>query len=92
MKDETYSFGTIKANPRILVFTTIDPMDNKHLLRLERKELDFKLSGCGSSLRNWQFKYDIYEIEFAADDDRWDYVINMINSGTENIIKVVTRC
>jgi hypothetical protein len=83
----------VKENAKEIYLHTVSCMcDNKHKLRLKKNESgEFKLSGCGFALSNWHMEYDKYEIEWAADENRWDTVISMINSGTEVIEKIVSR-
>jgi hypothetical protein len=84
---------TIKEGAREVIFKTISCMcDNVGYLRFKRtEEGDLKMSGNGYSLSNWQFKFQVHEIEWAADGDGWDEVINMINSGTSVIEEVKSR-
>jgi len=42
-------------------------------------------------LSNWQMKHPIHDIEWEADDNNWEGVIEMINSGTELIESVKSR-
>jgi hypothetical protein len=83
----------VVENAREVIINTVSCMcDNKHKLLLKKNEEgDFKLSGCGNSLRNWQFKYDADDIEWAADDNKWEDVFRMINSGTSLIDTVKSR-
>jgi hypothetical protein len=84
---------TIKEGAREVIFKTISCMcDNVGYLRFKRTEGgDLKMSGNGYSLSNWQFKFQVHEIEWAADGEEWDEVINMINSGTSVIEEVKSR-
>ena len=83
----------IKQNAREVIFTTISSMcDNKGRLTLKKNaEGDFKMSGNGFALSNWQFKHSIDEIEWSADDQHWEEVIKMINTGTSKISEVRSR-
>ncbi len=66
--------------------------DNVGYLKFKKNsEGDFKMSGNGFSLSNWQFKYQVHEIEWTADENGWDEVIKMINSGTSLIESVISR-
>jgi len=84
---------SVKKDSREVVFTTISAMcDNVGKLTLRKNEHgDFRLSGNGYSLSNWQMEYDKQEIEWEADEQNWSKVINMINTGTSVIEKVVSR-
>ena len=83
----------VKKEAREVIFTTISCMcDNKHTIRFKKNnDGDFKMSGMGFSLSNWQFKHEVHDIEWKADEGNWSEVIRMINSGTEVIQKVVSR-
>jgi hypothetical protein len=84
---------TIKVGAKEVVFTTISCMcDNVGYLTLKKNdEGDFKLSGNGYAISNWQMKYPKHDIEWEADSENWGIVIKMINSGTEVIESVVSR-
>jgi len=89
---------TIKKGAKEVIFTTISVMcDNKHTIRLRKNDNDeFKMSGMGFSLSNWQFGYkeggiEPYQIEWEADEGNWKEVERMINSGTERIASVISR-
>ena len=83
----------IEGKPKEVIFTTISCMcDNVHTIRMKKdSEGEFKMSGMGFALSNWQMKHKPFEIEWEADAGRWDCVINMINSGTEKIEKLIYR-
>ena len=89
---------TIKKGAKEEIFTTISVMcDNKHTIRLRKNDDgEFKMSGMGYSLSNWQFGYKEggikpYQIEWEADEGNWKEVERMINSGTERIASVISR-
>ena len=49
-------------------------------------------TGCnGFAYSNFGIKNDKYELEWAADDDRFFNVIQMINSGYQVVERVVSR-
>jgi hypothetical protein len=76
----------IKDNAKEVVFTTISCMcDNIHYLNFKKNEAgEFKVSGRKFALSNWQMKDDyLTDLGWAADDEDWDEVIRIINSGTE---------
>ena len=84
---------SIKEEAREVIFKTISCMcDNVGYLKFKKNsEGYFKMSGNGFSLSNWQFKYQVHEIEWTADENGWDEVIKMINSGTSLIESVISR-
>ena len=83
----------IKENAKEVIFTTYSAMcDNKAYIRLKQNENgEFKMSGMGNSLSNWQFKHAIHEIEWKADEQDWAEVVKMINTGTAVIGSVQSR-
>lgn len=83
----------IKKDSKEVIFTTISVMcDNRHTIRFRKNDnSEFKMSGMGFSLSNWQFKHEVYEMEWEADLGNWDKVISMINTSTEAIQKVASR-
>jgi len=83
----------VKKDAREVIYTTISCMcDNVHKLRFSKnRDGDFRMSGGMFALSNWQFKYDVSDIEWAADEQDWSEVERMINSSTEVIEKVKSR-
>ncbi len=84
---------TVKENARELIITTVSCMcDNIHYLTLKKNnEGDFKLYGNRFSLSNWQMAHPSHEIEWAADEENWNKVFEMINTGTEAISEIKSR-
>jgi len=84
---------TIKGGAREVIFKTVSCMcDNVGHLRFKKNdEGDFKLDGMGFAISNWQMKHEKHEIEWTADEEGWDEVIKMINSGTSVIESVKSR-
>ena len=81
--------SSIKKNAKEVIFYVVSCMcDNKHTLRFRKNDDDeFKMSGMGQALSNFQFGYKEggikpFEIEWEADNGNWTDVIEMINSGT----------
>ena len=90
--------SSIKKNAKEVIFYVVSCMcDNKHTLKFRKNDDDeFKMSGMGQALSNFQFGYKEggikpFEIEWEADNGNWTDVIEMINSGTEKIEKVISR-
>lgn len=84
---------SIKGGAREVIFKTISCMcDNVGYLRFKKNdEGDFKLDGMGFAISNWQMNHPQHEIEWMADEERWDEVISMINSGTSKVESVTSR-
>ena len=83
----------IVQNPREVIFHTVARMcDNKHMFRFKKNASgEFKLSCNGFAYSNFGISNNKYELEWAADDDRFFNVIQMINSGYQVVEKVVSR-
>lgn len=83
----------IKKNAREVIFKTVSCMcDNVHYITFRKNDSgDFKMNGNGFALSNWQLKYPHFDIEWEADDQNWNRVIAMINSGTAVIEEVKSR-
>ena len=84
---------TIKEGAREVIFKTVSCMcDNVgHLTFKSNGDNDFKMNGNGFSISNWQMKNEKHEIEWTADEEGWNEVIKMINSGTSVIESVISR-
>ena len=84
---------SIKGNAKEVIFTTISVMcDNIRYLRFKKNsEGEFKIDGMGRSVSNWQMKHPNHVIEWKADEENWNEVIKMINTGTSQIESVVSR-
>ena len=72
--------------------------DNRSLIVLKKNnEGDFKMNtrsrtgGFPPALSNFQMKFPIYDIEWAADEGDWKEVFRMINSGTALVESVRAR-
>jgi hypothetical protein len=83
----------IVENPREVILHTVAGMcDNKHMFKFKKDANgEFKLSCNGFAYSNFGIPNDKYELEWAADDDRFFNVIQMINSGYQVVEKVVSR-
>ena len=90
---ESFLADQIVQNPREVIFHTVASMcDNKHLFKFKKDASgEFKLSCNGFAYSNFGIPNDKYELEWAADDDRFFNVIQMINSGYQVVEKVVSR-
>jgi hypothetical protein len=80
-------------NLREVIFETISCMcDNRHFLKFKKNsDGDFKMNGNGHSLSNWQMKHEKHVIEWEADDNNWEMVVKMINTGTSKIASIKNR-
>tara|TARA_B100000900_G_scaffold398924_1_gene400863 strand:+ start:836 stop:1132 length:297 start_codon:yes stop_codon:yes gene_type:complete len=83
----------VKESAREVIFKTIGCMcDNVHHLTFKKdKQGDFRLHGNGFSLSNWQMDFERFELEWFADDEQWEDVVRMINTGTSKVASVVSR-
>ena len=84
----------IKNNAKDVVLELVSVMcDNKHTFRFKKNTNgEFKLSTCGFSYSNFQIKHHSkIDLEWLADDNQWQEVVNAINSGTSNVYKIKSR-
>jgi len=83
----------VAPNAREVIFKTVSCMcDNVHYLKFKKNaEGDFKMSGNGNALSNWQMKHTPHDIEWVADEGKWGQVRRMINTGTSKIESVKSR-
>lgn len=83
----------VVKDPREVIVETISCMcDNRHKIKFFKNDSgDFKMSGGRFSLSNWQFKHDVDDIEWKADEGKWQEVFAMINMSTEKINTVKSR-
>ena len=66
--------------------------DNVHYLRFKKNQNgEFKLDGMGFSISNWQMHHEKFAVEWKADENKWNEVATMINTGTSVIESVVSR-
>jgi hypothetical protein len=84
---------TIKKGTKEVIFKTISCMcDNIGYLRFKKNnDGEFKMSGNGFAISNWQIKHEQHEIEWVSDEENWDKVTKMINTGTSVIESVISR-
>ena len=82
----------IKEDVKEVIFYVVSCMcDNKYTLRFKKHNGEFEMSGMGFALSNFQFSYKPFEIEWEADQENWIDVVDMINSGTVKVEKVISR-
>ena len=81
-------------NPREVIIYIVSCMcDNENVITMKKNsDGDFKMNGGRFSLSNYQMR-DNYKIEaeWAADDNDWEKVFQIVNSGTSVIEKVMSR-
>ena len=89
---------TIKEGAREVIFTLVSCMcDNVSYMKFYKNDNgDFRIqsttkNGMGNALSNYQMRHSKEEIEWEADDNNWDRVTRMINSGTSVIESVKSR-
>lgn len=83
----------VKKDAREVIFKTVSCMcDNVHYLKFKKNtDGDFKMSGNGFALSNWQMNHPPHDIEWTADEGMWNQVVRMINTGTAKIESVKSR-
>jgi hypothetical protein len=89
---------TIKEEAREVIFTLVSCMCNNvsYVKFYKNDNGDFRIqsttkNGMGNAFSNYQIKHPKDDIEWEADDNNWDKVITMINSGTSVIESVKSR-
>jgi hypothetical protein len=89
---------TVKDNAREVVIKTISVMcDNVSYLTFRKNaDGDFRVSGSlpngmGACLSNWQMEADKVDLEWTADEQDWNKVIDIINTGTSQVEIVRSR-
>ena len=84
---------SVKENTREIVINLVSCMcDNRKKITLKKNEEgDFKLNSHRDAYSNFQIKHDRDEIEWEADDNNWNLVFDMINSGTCKIENIKSR-
>ena len=98
MQNPPKVYQEVKKNAKEVIFYVVSSMcDNKYTLKFRKNDNDeFKMSGMGFALSNFQFGYreggiKPFEIEWEADNENWIDVVDMINSGTVKVDKVISR-
>jgi len=83
----------VKKEAREVVINLVSCMcDNKYKWTFKKNEEgDFKIRTHGYAFSNFQTKFDKDEIEWEADELKWDGVFRMINSGTSRIESLRSR-
>jgi len=90
----TLNIPTIKDNPEFVAFKMVSSMCNNKSTITFKKRKDgtyFVIARNASvqlSLSNYQFKEDIEEVKWLAENNRWDEVTEIINSGT-SVIEII---
>jgi len=86
---------TVKVNAREVIVSCVSAMcDNKSRLTFRKNDNgEFRVTGNGNCLSNWQMTPDDYQtdMEWAADDQDWNTVFEVINTGTTRVASVRSR-
>jgi nuclear transport factor 2 (NTF2) superfamily protein len=92
LRDNPPNLWVADGAKEVIIHTTSCMCDNKALLRLKKNsDNEFKLNSPNWALSNWQFRCEIYEIEWMADEGNWSRVFELINTGTSLISEVRSR-
>lgn len=83
----------VKKEAREIIIELVSVMcDNQYVWKIKKDESgDYKISTCGHSFSNFGIEFRKDQIEWIADDQDWDRVFAMINSGTCAINNVKSR-
>ena len=83
----------VKENAREIKLDLVSCMcDNRYRWTIKKNEDgDYKIFTHGFAYSNFGIKFPKDDIEWEADDKRWEEVFLMINSGTSKIEKIKSR-
>jgi len=83
----------VKGKPREMKIDLVSAMcDNKYRWTIkEDKDGYYKINTHSWAYSNFQIEYGKDDIEWIADEEMWDEVFEMINSGTSLIEKIKYR-
>jgi len=83
-----------KESPREVIFYLVSCMcDNKHKITFRKKENgEYSVSAGNQAMSNFQMKGDYAtDLRWFAEDNEWNKVVDVINSGTEVVEAVRYR-
>jgi len=83
-----------EESPKEVIFYLVSCMcDNKYKITFKKKDNgEYSISAGVHSLKNFRMKGDYYtDLRWCAEDNEWDKVVNIINSGTEVVESVRYR-
>jgi len=83
----------IEGKPREIKIDLVScTCDNRYRWTIKQNEEgDYKIFTHGFAYSNFGIKFPKDDIEWEADDKRWEEVFLMINSGTSKIEKIKSR-
>ena len=83
----------MEGKPREIKIDLVSCMcDNEYRWTIKQNEDgEYKINTHGFAYSNWQIKARKDDIEWVADDENWELVFNMINSGTSKIENIKYR-
>tara|TARA_R110002020_G_scaffold53123_2_gene148950 strand:+ start:246 stop:551 length:306 start_codon:yes stop_codon:yes gene_type:complete len=83
----------IEGSPREVKIDLVDCMcDNRYRWTIKKNENgDYKIFTHGFAYSNWQIKQRKDDIEWIADEGKWQEVFKVINSGTSKIESIKYR-
>ena len=83
----------VYGKPREMKIDLVSAMcDNRYRWTIKKNEDgDYKIFTHGFAYSNWQIEHGKDDIEWIADEEMWDEVFEMINSGTSLIEKIKYR-
>lgn len=83
----------IEGKPREIKINLISCMcDNEYRWTIRKNEEGYyQINTHGFSYSNWQIKHRKDDIEWIADEGKWNEVFKMINTGTSKIQSIKYR-
>jgi hypothetical protein len=81
----------IPSNPREVLFKLINPMGHVKHISFKKVDGDFEINTHGDAYSNFQIPHTKTDLEWDADENLWENVVNAINEGVVVIQSVRTR-
>ena len=91
--NEPIEIDVVENAREVIIETTSCMCDNiNHLDFTKDENGDFYVSGRRDALSNWQMAGDYQtDLRWAADDQDWNKVVSIINTGTSKVSKIRSR-
>ena len=82
----------VKENATTVKFYLVSCMcDNQYIFTFDKLDNGYNLSTDCFAYSNFDIPVDSFELELAADDQKWDWIANNINKGFQKVGKVLSR-
>ena len=86
-------FLNLNQKPKSIIANFTDGHSNESTIRFNANEFgEYKLVVIGNqSLSNFQFKCSEDDLTIEAEEENWDYVFKMLNSGTRTLVNLTIK-